>query len=162
VLAVGPIALSTDLLLMLGFAAFAGAAGLAMLRRHDCAATRAPAPAWAPVAGAGTGALTALFGAGGGFILLPALVLLAGLPFEQAVGASLTLVAAQSVAGALGAVSAMPRFDVQFALALTATMLLGMAWGLAAGGHATPARLRRGFGWLVLIVAAAVTVQQLR
>ena len=117
---------------------------------------------WVPVVGAATGALTAFLGTGGGFVVLPALVLLVGLPMEDAIGASLATIAAQALSGAVGAFSAMPSLDLRFALLLTATMLVGVACGVAIAGRVAPARLKRGFGWLVLAVAAAMTIQELR
>lgn len=162
ILPIGRFELARDPLLMLAFAALAAAAGVAMLRRRCCTPGPGVVPAMVPLVGAATGALTALLGAGGGFLVLPALILLVGLRIEEAIGASLAMVAAQSIAGALGALSAMPAFDVRLAFVLTATMLLGVAWGVAAAEQVAPARLRRGFGWLLLLVAAAMTIQQLR
>jgi uncharacterized membrane protein YfcA len=160
VLAVGPLAIERDLMLMLAFAAFAGAAGIAMLRPRR-AVKPSLAPAWVPLAGLATGALTGLLGVGGGFLVLPALILLVGLPMEEAIGASLALVAAQSIAGAMGVLWSMPAFDARFAVVLGACMIAGMVWGVSAAHRIAPARLRRGFGWLVLIVAAAMALQQL-
>ena len=70
--------------------------------------------------------------------------------------AELRAAARELIAGAV-----MPAFDARFVLVVTSTMLLGLAWGVAAAGHVAPARLRRGFGWLVLGVAAATAFQQL-
>ena len=162
VLTAGPIAVRRDLVLMLAFSAFAAAAGLAMLRRGSVPANTGVAPRWVPVVGAATGALTATLGTGGGFLVLPALILLVGLPVEDAIGASLATIAAQALSGAAGAFSVMPALDLRFAGMLTATMLVGVAAGVAAAGHVAPARLKRGFGWLVLLVAAAMTLQELR
>lgn len=161
-LVIGPVVAARDSVLMLAFAAFAAASGIAMLRRRHDPPGSGVAPAWVPLVGAATGALTALLGAGGGFLVLPALMLLVGLPIEEAVGASLAIVAAQSIAGAIGAYAAMPAFDLRLVFLLTATMLLGVAWGVAVAQHVAPAHLRRGFGWLVLIVSAAMTFQELR
>jgi uncharacterized membrane protein YfcA len=157
----GGLAIARDALIMLAFAGLTAVAGTAMLtsrRRRDAPTVSL---AWAPAVGAATGSVTALLGAGGGFVVLPALTLVLGLPFERAIGASTAMVAAQSIAGAIGAVSAMPVFDVRLVVVLTATMLLGMAWGVVAGEHLSPDRLRRGFGWLLVAVAAAISIQHL-
>jgi uncharacterized protein len=161
ILSLGPIHVSLDMALMLAFAAFAAAAGIAMLRRRCLTSGTGLAPAWVPVVGVATGALTALLGAGGGFLVLPALVLLVGLPVDDAIGASLAVVAGQSVSGALGALSVMPAFDARMAFVLVSTMLLGVAWGVAAADCVPPARLKRGFGWLLLMVAAGMTLGEL-
>jgi uncharacterized membrane protein YfcA len=161
VLPVGSVAIDRDLALLLGFAGFAAAAGVAMIRTRCCAAGPHVHPVWVPIVGVLTGGLTAFFGAGGGFMVLPALVLLVGLPIEHAVGASLAVVAAQSLAGGIGAWTSMPAFDVKFALLLTVTMLVGVAWGVAVAARVPPARLRYAFGWLLLAVAAAMVVAEL-
>ena len=154
---------SVDLnhLLMLAFALFALVAGLAMLRRRCCVSGPAVHPAWVPFAGVATGGLTALLGAGGGFLVLPALVLLVGLPMEEAVGASLAVIAAQALAGSLGVFSSGAPFDVRFALEITATMLLGVAWGVASAGLVLPVHLRRTFGVFVVVVAAVIALLEL-
>lgn len=150
-----------DFVIMVLFAGFAGAAGIAMLR-PGAPHRAAPVPTLViPLVGGATGALTALAGAGGGFLVLPALVVLVGISVEQAVGASLAVVAGQATAGTLGALGAMPAFDVRLTFALTTAMLLGLAWGMAAGERVAPASLRRGFGWLVLAVAAAIVAREL-
>jgi uncharacterized membrane protein YfcA len=146
---------------MLAFAVFAAAAGLAMLRRRCCTSGPAVSPLLVPLAGIATGALTALLGAGGGFLVLPALVLLVGLPMEDAVGASLAVIAGQAISGSLGVLSSGAPFDLRFALLLTATMLLGVWWGVALSVRVSPVRLRRAFGALVLVVAAALAIAEL-
>lgn len=158
VVTIAGMAIDLNHLFMYAFAAFAAAAGVAMLRRGCCASGPAVAPLWVPLAGAATGALTALLGAGGGFLVLPALVLLVGLRMEDAVGASLLIVGGQAMAGSLGVLSTAASFDVTFALALAATMLLGVAGGVGLHRFVAPARLRRGFGALVLAVAAVMVV----
>jgi uncharacterized membrane protein YfcA len=161
ILGIGSVAIRRDLLFMLAFAVFAAASGTAMLRRQCCLAGPGVMRGWAVPVGIATGALTALLGAGGGFVVLPALILLVGLPIEQAVGASLATVAGQSIAGAVGAVSVIPGFDVRLAFVLTGTMLLGVTGGVAAADYVAPARLRRAFAFILLIVAVAMTIQQL-
>ena len=158
----GAVVIDRDLALMLAFAVFAAVAGLRMVRSVPQSPTSGARSPWTPIVGAGTGALTALLGAGGGFFVVPALILLIGLPVEEAVGASLAVITAQCFAGALGAWSVMPTFDVRFAFLLTSTMLLGVAWGVAAAQRVAPARLRRLFGWVILTVAATMIVNELR
>jgi uncharacterized membrane protein YfcA len=161
VLSVGSIGIDRDLALLLGFAGFAAAAGVAMLRSRCCLSGPHVHRVWVPIVGVVTGGLTAFFGAGGGFMVLPALVLLVGLPIEHAVGASLAVVAAQSLAGGLGALTSMPAFDLSLVLLLTATMLVGVAWGVAVAARVPPARLRRGFGWVLVSVAGAMVLAEL-
>jgi uncharacterized membrane protein YfcA len=162
-LAFGSVRIDRDELLMLAFSAFAAAAGAAMLRKREVSLNRTtPRPRVVPLVGAATGALTALLGTGGGFLVVPALTLLVGLPIYEAAPASLAVVTAQSIAASLGALSVMPAFDVGFVTLLIATMLLGVALGVATSKRVRPARLNQGYAWLVLLVAAAIAVYELR
>ena len=161
-IAVGRISVARDTLIMLAFAGLTVFAGVAMLRPRRRTQRSMSGAAWAPIVGGITGALTAFVGAGGGFLVFPALTLVLHVPVERAVAASLALVAAQSIAGAIGAFSSLPAFNFGIVLPLTATMLLGMAWGVAAGAYVSPERVRQSFGWLLLTVAVAISIQQLR
>jgi uncharacterized membrane protein YfcA len=154
----GPLAVRLDDVLMTGFALLAATAGVAMLRTTCCPGGPRRAPATAPLAGAATGALTALLGAGGGFAVVPALVLLVGLPMADAVGVSLGIVAAQATAGAAGALVAGVSFDLGFVATVTTVMLAGVVLGARGARHLHPDALRRGFAWLILAVATAIGV----
>ncbi len=97
------------------------------------------------------GFLTGLFGVGGGFLVIPALVLLLGLPMPVAVGTSLVIIVLNALAGF--AAHAGAALDYRIAGGFSAAAVVG---SLAAGRLATrlPAdRLRRGFAYLVLAVA---------
>lgn len=104
------------------------------------------------VVGLGVGFLTGFFGVGGGFVIVPALVLALGLPMQQAVGTSLVIVALNS-ASSLLARSATAEFDwsviVPFALAATLATVLGRRLA----DRLPAARLRAGFAVLLLVVA---------
>ncbi len=155
---------------LIGFAALMITAGLRMLRDHgddggDCALPgggidwRGCLPK-AIGAGIAVGFLTGLFGVGGGFLVIPALVLLLGLPMPLAVGTSLTIIVINSAAGFV-AHAGDAALDYRIAAAFTIAAILG---SLAAGRIAIrlPAdRMRRGFAYLVFAVAVFVAVQAL-
>ncbi|KQC35727.1 sulfite exporter TauE/SafE family protein [Frankia sp. ACN1ag] len=104
------------------------------------------------------GFLTGLFGVGGGFLVIPALVLLLGLPMPVAIGTSLVIIVINSAAG-FAAHAGDTALDYRITAAFTATAILG---SLAAGRLAThmPAKhLRGAFAYLVLAVAAFVAIQ---
>ena len=138
-------------------------AGTSMLRRRDPAGdapTTAPtrfSPALA-LAGIGVGLVTGLVGIGGGFLIVPALVLFAGVPMKRAVGTSLAVIAMNAAAGALG-YHDQPGTDrgtvAMFTLVAVAGSLLGTRLV-----HRVPARaLRRGFGIFLFALAAFILVQ---
>jgi uncharacterized membrane protein YfcA len=153
---------------LVGFAVMMVAAGIRMLREQapvggDCALPgggvnwRGCLPK-AVGAGVAVGFLTGLFGVGGGFLIIPALVLLLGLPMTIAIGTSLLIIVINSVAG-FAAHAADVELDYQLAAWFTTAAVVG---SLAAARLATrlPAgRLRRAFSYLVFTVAAFVLVQ---
>lgn len=102
--------------------------------------------------GAGVGVMTGFLGVGGGFLIVPALVMLVGLPMQEAVGTSLLVIAANSAAGLLGHLSAgMP--DVGLILVFVGAGMLGL-WGGTALAHRLPAgRLQQGFAVFVIALA---------
>lgn len=109
-------------------------------------------------AGLGVGVLTGLFGVGGGFLIVPALVLLLGLDMATAVGTSLVVIVANSAAGLAGN---LPGADLDWgttAMFASAAVLAALAAGRW-GRRISPERLQKAFAGLVLAVAAAVLAQ---
>lgn len=105
------------------------------------------------------GVATGLVGAGGGFLIVPALNLLGGLPMAVAVGTSLLVMSMKSFAGLAGYL-----FTVQLqwpiVLIFTAIAVVGSFIGSALAGRIPGASLRRGFGFFVLLMGAIVLVQE--
>jgi len=147
--------------LLVLFALVMLAAGLAMLRRRpsppaDAVAAKEKLPvARLLVASILVGSLTGLVGAGGGFLIVPALVLLFGLPMEAAIGTSLlviTLQSASALAGQLGHVQP----DWGFALGLAVLAVGGSLVGERIGRRTNPQTLRKAFGVLVLVMGVVM------
>lgn len=155
---------------LIGFAAIMVVAAIRMLRGNtetggDCALP-AGGVNWRGClpksigAGILVGFLTGLFGVGGGFLIIPALVLLLGLPMPAAVGTSLVIIVINSAAG-FAAHAGDATLDYRIAGGFTVAAIIG---SLAAGRLATrlPAkRLSRAFACLVLAIAVFVVVQTL-
>jgi uncharacterized membrane protein YfcA/glyoxylase-like metal-dependent hydrolase (beta-lactamase superfamily II)/rhodanese-related sulfurtransferase len=110
--------------------------------------------------GVGVGTATGFVGAGGGFAIVPALVLVAGLPMQAAVGTSLLVITMQSAAGFAGhlAGSTLPWPST---LAITASAAVGSLAGSRLTGRIPADSLRRWFGVGVLAVATFVLYEQL-
>ena len=147
--------------LMLIFAALmAVVAWRVLARRGDDAIEPLPdcRPVRCGLAGLVVGVLTGFVGVGGGFLLVPAMILFARLPMAMAVGTSLAVIAANSFAGWLGHLGREP-----FAWGMTGAFLLaaltGMAAGARMGGRIKPATLRLTFGWFVLAVAVFIVAK---
>ena len=110
--------------------------------------------------GVGVGLATGFVGAGGGFAIVPALVLVAGLPMRAAVGTSLVVIAMQSAAGFAGHLTG-AGLAWGPTLAVTASAVAGSLAGSRFTGRIDADALRRGFGLGVLAVAGLVIVEQL-
>jgi len=111
--------------------------------------------------GLAVGAATGFVGAGGGFVVVPALVLVAGLPMQAAVGTSLLVIAMQSGAGLAGHLSD-TRLPWGLTLAVTASAVVGSLAGSRLTGRIPAERLRRIFAVLVLAIATLVLAEQFR
>jgi uncharacterized membrane protein YfcA len=148
------------------FAAAALVASWLLTRRRASEAPPQPggSPAALAVQGVLVGLLTGIAGVGGGFALVPALVLLAGLPMQLATGTSLVLITTNSLV-ALGALGHWPAASLPLLLPLLAGGLLGAIGGQRLAPHVSDRHLRQGFaalliGSAVLTGAEAVHRQQ--
>jgi len=117
-------------------------------------------PLAVPVAGLGVGVLTGFLGVGGGFLIVPALVLLARLEMPRAVGTSLLVIAINAAAGLLGQAGREPP-PLGLTAAFTGIAVAGALAGSRLAGRVSPARLRRGFAALVILVGIALVVRNL-
>lgn len=106
------------------------------------------------------GFLTGLVGAGGGFLIIPALVLLTKLPFKTAVGTSLFIIAINSLAGFMGDVFNY-TIDWKFLLSITALSIIGILIGDRISKKIPAAVLRKSFGWFVLLMGCWILYREL-
>jgi hypothetical protein len=106
------------------------------------------------------GLVTGLVGAGGGFLVVPALALLGGLPMPVAVGTSLLVIAMKSFAGLAGYLSTV-HINWPLAAAVTAAAILGSLAGGKLAGRIPETILRKSFGWFVAAMGIFVLAQQL-
>lgn len=106
------------------------------------------------------GTLTGLVGAGGGFLIIPALVLLSKLPMKQAVGTSLLIIAAKSLIGFTGDLQQL-NVNWPLLLSVTALAILGIFVGNKWSKNISPVRLKKTFGWFVLIMGIYILWKEL-
>jgi hypothetical protein len=139
----------------------------AMLMLRDSLRPSAPAipaggrssiPVALPLAGLAVGALTGLVGIGGGFLIVPALVVLAHMPMRQAVGTSLTVIAMNAVAGFAGqqSVGAIP---LDFVITFSAIAMAGIVAGTWVGAYVHQRTLKRAFAVMLMVIAALLLWQ---
>jgi len=112
------------------------------------------------VEGLVVGLITGLVGAGGGFLIIPALVLLAKLPMKMAVGTSLLIIAAKSLIGFLGDVSNQV-IDWNMLLIFTGLSIVGIFIGSSLSKKINEKALKKGFGWFVLIMGVYIIFKEL-
>ncbi len=138
--------------LMTAFALIAVTAGLMLVSRRGFPRTRAArqGPGLVVVAALGVGFLTGLLGVGGGFIIVPALVLVLGLPMARAVGTSLAVIAVNCAAGLTTAAADLDSGRMFVTAVFAALALIGTLVGARTASRARPEVLRRVFGCLVL------------
>jgi uncharacterized membrane protein YfcA len=103
------------------------------------------------------GVLTGFLGVGGGFLIVPALVLFAGLDMKRAVPTSLAIIAFNSLGGLLGQLR-YAAFDWGLTAAFLGAALAGMVGGSAIGGRLSGEHLRRGFAWAIVVLGAGILV----
>lgn len=106
------------------------------------------------------GILTGLVGAGGGFLIIPALVVLSRLPMKEAVGTSLVIIAAKSLIGFMGEGN-MATVDWAFLLKISAFAIAGIFVGSTLSKKIDGAKLKPIFGWFVLVMGLYIIVKEL-
>ncbi|MEE6187697.1 hypothetical protein PIECOFPK_00214 [Mycovorax composti] len=110
--------------------------------------------------GVGVGLVTGLLGAGGGFLLIPALVLLLRLPVKRAVGTSLLIITINSLIGFADDVTH-HNMDWKLLLKITGVSIAGILIGIALGKRMDGSVLKKGFGWFVLLMGIYIIVHEI-
>ncbi|GAA4272876.1 sulfite exporter TauE/SafE family protein [Aquimarina gracilis] len=110
--------------------------------------------------GAIIGILTGIVGAGGGFLIIPALVLLAKLPMKKAVATSLLIIAIKSLIGFIGDVENL-EIDWSFLLLFTSISIVGILIGMYLSNFIEGKKLEKAFGWFVLVMGIYIIVKEL-
>lgn len=111
------------------------------------------------IEGALIGFLTGLVGAGGGFLIIPALVLLTGLPMKTASGTSLFIIAINSLTGFVGD-ALNSKMDWQFLLTITAIAIIGVHFGNVLSRKIPGIKLKKAFGWFTLAMGCWILVRE--
>ena len=162
----GEITLTKDMLIMLVFATVMLLASVSMIRKKPTTSDNelSDTPRYnyplIGLEGLFVGALTGFVGAGGGFLIIPALVLLAKLPMKLAVGTSLVIISAKSLLGFLGDISSGQTIDWPFLLGVTATAVVGIFGGSYVSKYVPGKKLQPAFGWFVFVMGLYIIARQ--
>lgn len=149
--------------LLLGFALVMLATSIAMMRGRggDAEGTGHISVVKVLVIGLAVGCLSGIIGAGGGFLIVPALTLAGGLGMRYAIGTSLLVITMQSAAGFAGHLVNHTPIPWTLVLVVTAASVVGSLVGARLARKVSPAKLRAGFAWLVLAMAIFMLAKEL-
>lgn len=161
----GSFVLTKDIAIMVFFAVIMLLASLSMIRDSKLSSTSATETLkfnypLIVIEGLVVGVLTGVVGAGGGFLIIPALVLLAKLPMKNAVATSLLIIAVKSLIGFIGDVENLP-IDWTFLLSFTLISVIGIFIGTYFSSRINGSKLKKGFGWFVLVMGVYILLKEL-
>ncbi|MEW7290032.1 sulfite exporter TauE/SafE family protein [Aquimarina sp. 2304DJ70-9] len=105
------------------------------------------------------GVLTGIVGAGGGFLIIPALVLMAKLPMKKAVATSLLIIAIKSLIGFIGDIENL-EIEWNFLLIFTTISVIGIFIGMYLSNYIEGKKLEKGFGWFVLAMGIYIIIKE--
>jgi uncharacterized membrane protein YfcA len=161
---VGDLMITKSIAIMVFFAIVMLLASFSMIRNNRKDTTEIVAVVYnyplIVVEGAVVGLLTGLVGAGGGFLIIPALVLLAKLPMKKAVATSLLIIAIKSLIGFIGDVENLD-IDWTFLLSFSAISMVGIVLGIYLSNFIEGKKLKKAFGWFVLVMAVYILIKEL-
>ncbi|MBK8519655.1 MAG: sulfite exporter TauE/SafE family protein [Ferruginibacter sp.] len=163
---IGSLVITKAIALMLLFAVVMILASVSMIRpsknkEQDENAPRVYNYPMILLEGTVVGLLTGLVGAGGGFLIIPALVLLARMPMKLAVGTSLFIIAAKSLIGFIGDLQGSEIIDWKLLGIFTAFSVVGIFIGILLSKKIPGQKLKKGFGWFVLIMGIYIIIKEL-
>jgi len=158
------ITITKDLAIMLFFAIIMLLASLSMIRNKNGDTEEETVIQYnyplIVVEGAVVGVLTGIVGAGGGFLIIPALVLFAKLPMKKAVATSLLIIAIKSLIGFLGDVQNLD-IDWPFLLTFSSLSIIGIFIGIWLNKFIDGKKLKKAFGWFVLVMGVYIIYKEL-
>lgn len=159
----GEFTLSKDMAIMLLFAVLMFFAALKMIGKHVSKPVDSGNNYLLPLIlqGTGVGLISGLIGAGGGFLIIPALIIFNGMPMKTAIGTSLLIIAANSLFGFIGNLD-LQRIDWTFLLSITGIAMVGILLGSKLSQRIDGKKLKPIFGWFVLLMAFVIIVQELK
>lgn len=163
IVTIGDFLFTKDIAIMVFFGLVMLVASYSMIRERENGNKEEKKPFNWPliiIEGLVVGVVTGLVGAGGGFLIVPALVLLVGLPIKKAVGTSLVIIAIKSLIGFLGDVGSGQNIDWPFLLIFTAFSMAGMFAGIYLTRFVAPGKLKKGFGWFVLLMGIFIILSE--
>lgn len=158
----GSLPLTKSMLTMVLFAVLMLLASVSMIRGRKEVEEKEKPVALVPLLayGVGIGVVTGLLGAGGGFLLIPALIYFVGMDMKKAVGTSLAIIAINSLIGFIGDLGNIP-IQWPFLLTITGIAIAGIFIGIFISKKMHNTKLKKGFGWFVLLMGIYIMLKEL-
>lgn len=164
VMTLGSFAVTKSILMMVLFAILMVFASISMIKSKKKAEEEATEQKFnypmILLEGAVVGVLTGLVGAGGGFLIIPALVVLSKLPMKQAIGTSLLIIAVKSLFGFTGDLGHQ-EMNWTLLLSVSALAVVGIFVGNILSKKIAADQLKKGFGWFVLVMGIYIITKEL-
>lgn len=162
---IGTFELTKNVAIMIFFAVIMVVAAISMIRNRSSETAESSVVHYnypmIVIEGLVVGVLTGIVGAGGGFLIIPALVLFARLPMKKAVGTSLIIIAAKSLIGFLGDVGSGQLIDYKFLMTISTVAIAGIFLGIYLSRFVSSARLKAAFGYFVLIMGTYIILREI-
>lgn len=159
-------ALTKEILVMAAFAALMIAASYSMIKKKNqyqsVSAPRLIRMALISLQGLIVGLIAGFVGAGGGFLIIPVLVLLAGLSMRIAIGTSLAIIALQSLFGFAGDIWRGIKFEWSLLTIVASIAIAGIIVGTVIAHKINEQKLKTAFGWFVLFMGVTILIEQFR
>ena len=152
---------SKDFLIMIVFSVLMITAAISMIRKNEPKITTTETNyLQLSLIGFVVGIVTGFLGAGGGFLIIPALLFFAKLPMKQAVGTSLLIIAINSSIGFAGDLYIGTPINYTFLLSISAMALIGMLLGSQFSKKMDGTKLKPLFGWFVLVMGFYIIIKE--
>lgn len=160
-ISIGHFELTKPILIMLSFAVLMLTASVAMIKKSRVKAVLKVNYTKLIFQSILTGIITGFVGVGGGFLIIPSLVLFAGLRMKKAVGTSLMVMTISSLLGVLGDISRHALINYSFLITFSAFAVAGIIIGSYFIKHIHETKLKPAFGWFVLVMSIFVLISTL-
>jgi uncharacterized protein len=161
VFSINDFVITKNVLLMIVFAVLMIAASFSMIKKQKNAVQpNAPSKIKLAFVGFMAGIVTGFLGAGGGFLIIPALIFFAALPMKQAIGTSLFIIAINATIGFIGDLLNKVQLNFQFLLLFTAIAIVGIFIGTYLTKKIDGNKLKPAFGWFVLVAGIYIIAKE--
>ena len=163
IITIGASVLTKSVLLMLVFAALMLVASISMIRKKEAIVQPGTQLSYTRliIQSITVGIITGFVGVGGGFLIIPSLVLFGRLPIKTAIGTSLMIMGISSLSGILGDVSRQVYFDYRFLIIFSLFAIAGIITGSYLTKYINDEKLKPAFGWFVLAMSIVVLITTL-